>query len=139
MKKLVLLGRVSLFVIFFWFGILKVIGISPAEPLVHNLFDQLFPEIISFQIFNRLFGAFECFIGIIWLVPGLTRFSLYILLFHMVLTFLPELLLPEDTWQMWLTPTLIGQYIIKNLALISLGLLIYKQTEVEKLAFVRIS
>ncbi len=40
---------------------------------------------------------------------------------------------------MWLTPTLIGQYIIKNLALISLGLLIYKQTEEEKLAFVRVS
>jgi len=44
----------------------------------------------------------------------------------MGMTFLPTLLLPEATWQTWLTPTLVGQYIIKNFALISVGWFIWK-------------
>lgn len=129
MKNILWFGRFSLFVIFFWFGILKVIGISPAEPLVHRLFEQLLSGLISFELFNRLFGLFECLIGLSWLAPKFTRESLYVLLFHMTITFVPEIILPEDTWQMWFAPTLVGQYIIKNLALISLGLLIYKSKE----------
>lgn len=126
MKNILWFGRFSLFVIFFWFGILKVIGVSPAEPLVHRLFEQLLSGLMPFDLFNRLFGMFECAIGVSWLVPKYTRESLYVLLFHMAITFVPEIILPEDTWQMWFTPTLVGQYIIKNLALIALGLLIYK-------------
>lgn len=126
MNKLILLGRISLFVIYFWFGILKVLGISPAEPLVNNLFDQILAGILPFDVFSRGFGLFECGIGIIWLFPKFTRISLYILLFHMVSTFLPVLLLPNDTWHSWFTPTLVGQYIIKNFALIALGLIIFK-------------
>lgn len=126
MNKLILLGRISLFVIYFWFGILKVLGISPAEPLVNNLFDQILAGIIPFDAFSRGFGLFECGIGIIWLFPQLTRWSLYILLFHMISTFLPVLLLPNDTWHSWFTPTLVGQYIIKNFALIALGMIIFQ-------------
>ncbi|RIW15717.1 hypothetical protein D0X99_09845 [Algoriphagus lacus] len=126
MNKLIRFGRISLFIIYFWFGILKVLGISPAEPLVNNLFDQILAGIIPFDIFSRLFGLFECIIGIIWLFPQITRMALYILLIHMVSTFLPVLLLPNDTWHSWFTPTLVGQYIIKNFALIALGMIIFQ-------------
>ncbi|TDQ18844.1 hypothetical protein DFQ04_0654 [Algoriphagus boseongensis] len=129
MNNLLLLGRISLFVIFFWFGLLKVLGISPAEPLVHNLFDQLLSGWIPFSTFNKLFGLAECGIGIIWLIPNLTKMATIILLVHMTATFLPVFFLPNDTWQDWFTPTLVGQYIIKNLALISLGLFILKLNE----------
>ena len=126
MKKLILLGRISLFVIYFWFGILKVLGISPAEPLVNNLFDQTLAGLLPFEVFSRSFGLFECFIGIIWLIPSQTKNSLYILLFHMIATFLPVMLLPNDTWHSWFTPTLVGQYIIKNFALIALSMIIFQ-------------
>lgn len=126
MNKLIRFGRISLFIIYFWFGILKVLGISPAEPLVNNLFDQILAGIIPFDTFSRLFGLFECIIGIIWLFPQITRMALYILLIHMVSTFLPVLLLPNDTWHSWFTPTLVGQYIIKNFALIALGMIIFQ-------------
>ena len=125
MNHLLLFGRISFFVIYFWFGFLKVLGISPAEPLVNNLFDQTLQGLMPFSYFNVLFGALECGIGIIWIIPSLTRFSLIVLLAHMAATFLPIVLLPNDFWQDWFTPTLVGQYIIKNLALISLGLLIF--------------
>ncbi|WP_051287332.1 DUF417 family protein [Algoriphagus mannitolivorans] len=132
MNNLLLFGRISLFVIYFWFGILKVLGLSPAEPLVHNLFDQILGTWMDFETFNRAFGVIECLIGIAWLIPQWTKIALAVLLAHMGATFLPVFFLPNDTWQNWFTPTLVGQYIIKNLALISLGLLIF-QLELEKI------
>jgi uncharacterized membrane protein YkgB len=127
MKNTNLFGRISLFIIYFWFGFLKVIGISPAENLVQNLFVETFGSLIDFKIFCQGFGLFECFIGVIWLFPKLTKYAFYLLIFHMVTTFSPVLILPDATWQAWFTPTLVGQYIIKNFALISLGMFIWKE------------
>ena len=44
----------------------------------------------------------------------------------MIATFLPVMLLPNDTWHSWFTPTLVGQYIIKNFALIALSMIIFQ-------------
>ncbi|WP_296703656.1 hypothetical protein [Algoriphagus sp.] len=129
MKSSALLGRFSLFIIYFWFGILKVIGISPAETLVQNLFLETFGGLLDFKVFCLGFGLFECFIGVVWLFPKFTKYAFYLLIFHMVTTFLPVLILPDATWQTWFTPTLVGQYIIKNFALISLGMFILKTFE----------
>ena len=41
------------------------------------------------------------------------------LLLHMIMTFMPLFMLPEVTWSAFLVPTLEGQYIIKNLVIIS--------------------
>jgi uncharacterized membrane protein YkgB len=129
MKITTQLGRFSLFIIYFWFGVLKVFGISPAETLVQNLFNETLGTVINFNIFCLSFGLFECILGILWLFPKLTKSALYITLFHMFSTFLPVLVLTEEIWQTWFTPTLVGQYIIKNLALISLALFISKSYE----------
>jgi uncharacterized membrane protein YkgB len=127
MKNTTQFGRISLFIIYFWFGFLKVIGISPAETLVENLFTQTFGGLIDFKLFCIAFGLFECALGLIWLFPKLTKYAFYLLIFHMITTFLPVFILPEATWQTWFTPTLVGQYIIKNFALISLGMFIWKE------------
>lgn len=129
MKKTSQFGRISLFIIYFWFGILKVIGISPAETLVENLFNQTLGIWIDFQAFCMGFGLFECALGLLWLVPKFSKTALYLMLFHMGTTFLPVLVLTDEIWQTWFTPTLVGQYIIKNLALISLGIFIFKTKE----------
>jgi uncharacterized membrane protein YkgB len=127
MKNTTQFGRISLFIIYFWFGFLKVIGISPAETLVENLFTQTFGGLIDFKLFCIAFGLFECALGLIWLFPKLTKYAFYLLIFHMITTFLPVFILPDATWQTWFTPTLVGQYIIKNFALISLGMFIWKE------------
>ncbi|EAZ80948.1 hypothetical protein [Algoriphagus machipongonensis] len=131
------LGRLSLFTIYFWFGILKVLGYSPAEALVQNLFSQTIGTWLDFNLFCIGFGFFECALGILWLFPKLSKISLYILIAHMLTTFLPVLVLTEEIWQSWFTPTLVGQYIIKNLALISLALFISKSYEQEQLELKR--
>ncbi len=112
------MARFSLFVIFFWFGTLKVIGISPATPLVKQLFERTITG-VSFQDFIIFFGAFEMLIGILFLIKGLERLVIPLLAIHMITTFLPLALLPQVTWSSFLVPTLEGQYIIKNLVVIA--------------------
>lgn len=114
-------ARIALFVVFFWFGILKVLGLSPAGVLVHTLFDQTI-FFMSFDLFYLLFALYECLIGILFLIPGAIRIALPLLLFHMGMTFLPLIFLPDITWQSFMVPTLEGQYIIKNLVIIACAL-----------------
>ena len=116
-------SRISIFIIFFYFGLLKVLNLSPASPLVEFLLNKTLP-FISFDFFIKFFGAFEMFIGILFLVPKIERIAIFFLILHMIIVTLPLFLLPQITWQKFLVPTLEGQYIIKNLAIISLALVI---------------
>ena len=63
-------NRIALFVVFFWFGTLKVVGVSPAEQIVSKLHALTLARFISINTFLPFLGYLECFIGIIWL--GLT-------------------------------------------------------------------
>lgn len=111
-------ARFALFVVFFWFGILKVLGLSPASGVVQRLFENTIP-FMSFGLFLVLFGLFECLIGLLFLIKGVERVVIPLLLVHMITTFGPLVFLPSETWQAFLVPTLEGQYIIKNLVIIA--------------------
>lgn len=113
------LSRISLFVIYFWFGSLKVLGLSPANPLVAELLNRTLPS-LNFNQFIIWFGLFEMLIGVLFLFPRLIKIAAVVLIAHMLTTFLPLVFLPEMTWHGFLTPTLEGQYIIKNLVILSL-------------------
>lgn len=111
-------ARLGLFVVFFWFGALKVIGMSPASPMVQALCERTLP-FMAFSTFIVLFGLFECLIGILFLVRGAERLVIPLLFIHMATTFMPLVFLAGETWSGFLMPTLEGQYIIKNLVLIA--------------------
>lgn len=111
-------ARLAIFVVFFWFGALKIIGFSPANPLVSELLEKTMP-FMGFDLFILLFGVFEVVIGLSFLFPRLIRVSIAMLAFHMVTTFMPLVLMTSITWQAFLVPTLEGQYIIKNLVIIA--------------------
>lgn len=115
------LGRVALFVVFFWFGFLKLLDLSPANPLVANLLEETLP-FWSFPSFVVFLGLWEMLIGIAFLIEGWERLAIALLLPHMVTTIMPLLLLPEVAWQRMLVPTLEGQYIIKNIVILALAL-----------------
>ena len=57
------MARFGLFVVYFWFGLLKVIGFSPASPLVQALFERTI-HFMPFPLFLVLFGLFEMLIGL---------------------------------------------------------------------------
>ena len=113
------LARFGLFLIFFWFGLLKVVGLSPASDLVKQLFEVTIPW-MSFPTFFILFGVFEMLIGILFVIRGLERIVIPLLFLHMIVVSMPLFLLP-NTWTGFLVPTMEGQYIIKNIALIAVG------------------
>jgi uncharacterized membrane protein YkgB len=112
------LARIGIFIVFFWFGYLKVIGLSPASGLVERLFEATIP-FMSFAAFLKGFGVFECVIGILFLIPRAERVVLPLLAVHMITTAGPLLMLPQETWSAFMVPTLEGQYIIKNVVIIA--------------------
>lgn len=109
-----LLARVSLAIVFIWFGALKPFGLSSADELVRRTVYWVDPD-----WFLPLLGWWEVAIGLCMLVRPLVRVAIFLLLLQMPGTFLPLVLLPETCWQQPFVPTLEGQYIIKNLVLIS--------------------
>jgi uncharacterized membrane protein YkgB len=114
-------ARVALFIIYFWFGILKVFGTSPASPLVRSLLAHTLP-FISPNVFCILFGAGEAILGILFLFRKCDRVAIPLFFLHMIAAFLPLVVLPGETWTSFMTPTLEGQYIVKNVALIAIVL-----------------
>lgn len=121
--RAITVARLAIFVVFFWFGILKVLGLSPANPLVIALFDETlsFTQLTA-DSFLYVFGWFEMVIGILFLIPKLEKVAILVLVLHMVSTFLPLILLPGMTWTKPFVPTLEGQYIIKNIVIIALAM-----------------
>lgn len=120
-KTFVPVARFSIFLIFFWFGLIKILGLSPASPLA----EALTAKTVGIQYFHTLFillAVVECVIGILFLFPKATRIVIPLLLFHMAIVCSPLLLVPEHTWQSFLVPTLEGQYIIKNAVIIAVAI-----------------
>lgn len=116
-------ARFAIFLVYFWFGILKVFAESPANPLVAALLERTLP-FMSFHTFIVLFGIFEMIIGIAFLASGLERLAILLLVIHLVTTVMPLFVLPAVTWQHAFVPTLEGQYIIKNILIIALAIVI---------------
>ena len=117
----ILLLRYSLAMIFIWFGLLKPFGISPAQELVENTvywFDDK-------ATFVKFLGWWEVAIGVTICFRPLIRISILLLFLQMPGTFLPLVLLPEVCFTDFpYGLTLEGQYIVKNLIIISSALVI---------------
>ena len=106
--------RISLGIVFFWFGALKVFGESPANDVITKTIYWFNPD-----IFIPILGIWEMTIGICLIVTAFIRVGLFLLALQMPGTFLPLVLLPEVCFQsIPFNLTLEGQYIVKNLVLI---------------------
>jgi uncharacterized membrane protein YphA (DoxX/SURF4 family) len=116
-----LILRIGLGIVFFWFGVLKFFkGLSPAEELVRNTIFFIDPD-----IFIPLLAAWESLIGIGLITGNFMRITLLLLFLQMPGTALPLLILPEKVWTHFpYGLTLEGQYIVKNLVLIGAGLVL---------------
>lgn len=114
-------ARLSLFVVFFWFGLLKLLGLSPAGQMA----EALTAKTVGLEYFDVLFyglAALECLIGVLFLVPRATRAALLLLCGHILVVCSPLVLVPGHAWQQFAVPTLEGQYIIKNVVIVALAL-----------------
>jgi len=121
------LARLAIFIVYFYFGILKLYGHSPATPLAIALAAKTI-GLQHFHLIYNLLALYECAIGILFLFPKATRIVIPMLLIHMIIVCSPLFLVPNLAWVKPFVPTLEGQYIIKNVAIIALAIGIAAQT-----------
>jgi len=114
------LMRVSLALIFIWFGLLKPLGMSPEEELIKRTVYFFPPDIVL-----NILGCWEVAIGVGLLYKPLLRDALFLILIELPGTFLPLIILPDICFHSFpFGLSLEGQYIIKNLFLIGAALLL---------------
>jgi len=118
--------RWSLGIVFFWFGVLKFFnGLSPAQGLAARTISVLTLGKVPPPVSVPVLAAWECLIGLGLLSGRLQRIVLLLLFIQMTGTLLPLFFFPHDVFlRIPYAPTLEGQYIIKNLVLISAAIVI---------------
>ncbi|MDP9438066.1 MAG: DoxX family protein [Actinomycetota bacterium] len=118
--------RVALGLIFLWFGALKFFpNLSPAQTLAVQTIDVLTLGLVPGAVSLVLLATLECAIGIGLISGRFMRPTLLLLAFQMVGAASPLLLFPGEVFTAFpYAPTLEGQYIIKNMVLVSAGLVI---------------
>ncbi|HRF60007.1 MAG TPA: hypothetical protein PLH94_08850 [Fimbriimonadaceae bacterium] len=122
----VALLRLSLGLVFLWFGAIKFVpGLSPAAELATGTISELTGGFVTPNVSLPLLAAWECLIGLGLMTGRWLRFTLLLLFLQMPGTLAPLLLSPESTFtQAPFGPTLEGQYIVKNFVLISAGIVV---------------
>jgi uncharacterized membrane protein YkgB len=118
--------RISLGIIFFWFGMLKYFeGLSPAEALATQTIDMLTFGVIGPNTVRYGLATWEVLIGIGLIFKIFLRETLLLMFLQMIGTLTPIFLLPDQVFTHFpYGLTLEGQYIIKNLVVISSGIVI---------------
>jgi uncharacterized membrane protein YkgB len=122
----VVLLRVSVGIVFFWFGILKFFpALSPAEDLAARTIETLTLGIVQPELSLPILAGWEVLIGLGLITGRFMRATLLLLFAQMLGTITPLFLFPTETFtQFPYAPTLEGQYIIKNVVLVSAALVI---------------
>jgi uncharacterized membrane protein YkgB len=113
--------RYSIALIFIWFGALKFFpGVSPAEALATDTIALLTFDLIPKTVTLPLLAGFEVLIGLLILTDRFLRLTILLLLVQMVGTMSPIVLFPDLVFNSFpFVLTIEGQYIFKNLIVIS--------------------
>lgn len=113
--------RVSLGLVFTWFGALKLVGVTPVAYLITRTVPWVDASFLLFAL-----GAFEVAVGLGLLVGRVLRLVLVGLILQMLGTFLVPVAHPEILFQGG-NPLLLsteGEFVLKNLVLLSAGLVV---------------
>lgn len=118
--------RISIGLVFFWFGILKFFdGLSPAQDLAINTIKLLTFGYVPDPVIIYGLAAWEVLIGIGLLFNVFMRETLLLMYLQMLGTFSPMFLFPNEVFHVFpYSFTLEGQYIVKNIVLVSAGIVL---------------
>jgi uncharacterized membrane protein YphA (DoxX/SURF4 family) len=118
--------RVTLGVVFLWFGALKLFSdLSPAAGLAGRTILALSGGLVEPALSVPVLGIWESLIGLGLLTGKAMRATLLLLFVQMPGTVTPIVLFPDDVFvRMPFVLTLEGQYIFKNLVLVSAAIVV---------------
>ena len=121
-----LLLRISLGAVYLWFGLLKFFpGLSPAADLATRTIEQLTFGLIPAETALLLLAVWETLIGLGLIFGVWMRITLLLLFVQMLGTITPVFFFPQEVFTaVPYAPTLEGQYIIKNLVIISAAIVL---------------
>ena len=113
--------RISLAIVFVWFGALKVFGVTPVTDLVADTVYWFDPDWVV-----PVLGVVEIAVGLGLLFQVAMRAVLGLFFLQMIGTFLVFVLQPDVAFQDGnpLLLTVEGEFVVKNLVLISAGMVI---------------
>lgn len=122
----IVLLRISLGIIFLWFGALKFFpGLSPAEGLAARTIERITFGWMSAETALWVLAVWESLIGLGLIFGVFMRATLLLLFAQMIGTISPVFFFPEEVFKVIpYAPTLEGQYIIKNLVIVSAAVVI---------------
>ena len=115
-----LLLRLSLGIVFVWFGLLKVLSASAVGGLVATTVP------IESSWFVPVLGVVEVVIGLAFVAGRFMRAMLPLFVLHLAGTFLVLIVLPEVAFENDnpLMLSIVGEFVVKNLVLLSAGLVV---------------
>ena len=115
---------ISIGFVYLWFGALKFFpDMSPAEELAKNTIHNLTFGALPDEVSILLLASLEVLIGALLMLNILRRRAILLAIGHIIFTFTPLFFFPVESFKAApLVPTLLGQYIGKNV--IILGALI---------------
>jgi uncharacterized membrane protein YkgB len=113
--------RISLGVVFIWFGALKLLDVSPVSGLVARTVYWFDPDIVVPAL-----GVFEIAVGSMLVLNKLLRVALALFAGQMVGTFLVFAVLPNVAFRDGnpLLLTVEGEFVVKNLVLLTAGMVV---------------
>jgi uncharacterized membrane protein YphA (DoxX/SURF4 family) len=138
MEKKFKLLRYSIASLFILFGVLKFFPqLSPAETIGIDTVSMLTCHILPDSLCIFSLALFEITIGLLLISGKFPKFSISIAIAHLLCTFTPFIFFPESVFNLDVNSlSLLGQYIIKNIVIISALLIIYPQEKFNKLVAV---
>lgn len=124
-RHAVLALRLSIGLVYLWFGVVKFFpGLSPAEHIVNETFRIASFGAIPPDVARALVAAWEFIVGVGLLTGLCMRTTLVLLGLQLAGAMAPLVLMPETTWKMPFVLTMDGQYIVKDLIVISAAIVL---------------
>lgn len=119
-------ARLALGIVFLWFGAIKLVpGWSPAAELAGRTIEVMTFSVVSASVGVPILAVWESLIGLGLLTGKFLRATLLLLFVQMPGTMVPLLIFPEEMFRVFpFAPTLEGQYIIKNVVLVSAAIVV---------------
>jgi putative oxidoreductase len=116
--------RIALGAVFVAFGVLKFFpGVSPVESLVEGTWGVLTFGIVGGQLALVLTAVIETVAGLALISGVFARFGLVMLAIAFVGIFSPLVFFPSELFTA-AGPTLLGQYVLKNVVLVTAALVV---------------
>lgn len=116
--------RWALGITFLWFGILKLFNVSPVMQIIQNAM----PDILSrSQLFFFVLAIIEIVIGVAFLINRYTKIAVVVMILHLIVATV-SVLVTQGFDPRFPVLSIAGEFVIKNLVLISAGLILWHNT-----------